>query len=48
MGYMEKEILGILHVTAVASGPQRNLDFYTELLGMRLVKRTVSYNNPGA
>ncbi|HLJ89262.1 MAG TPA: VOC family protein, partial [Candidatus Angelobacter sp.] len=33
-------ILGIHHVTAIASDPQRTLDFYTELLGLRLVKRT--------
>ncbi len=30
---MEKPISGIRHVTAIASNPQRNLDFYTEVLG---------------
>jgi hypothetical protein len=30
---MEKPISGIHHVTAIASNPQRNLDFYTEVLG---------------
>ena len=44
---MEKPILGIHHVTAIASGPQRNLDFYTELLGLRLVKTTVNFDDPG-
>ena len=44
---MEKPILGIHHVTAIASDPQRNLDFYTELLGLRLVKRTVNFDDPG-
>jgi glyoxalase family protein len=44
---MEKPILGIHHVTAIASDPQHNLDFYTELLGLRLVKRTVNFDDPG-
>ena len=44
---MEKPILGIHHVTAIASDAQRNLDFYTELLGLRLVKRTVNFDDPG-
>jgi glyoxalase family protein len=42
-----KEISGIHHVTAIATDPQRNLDFYTELLGLRLVKRTVNFDDPG-
>ena len=44
---MSKEISGIHHVTAIASDPQRNLDFYTEVLGLRLVKRTVNFDDPG-
>lgn len=44
---MERPILGIHHVTAIASDPQRNLDFYTEVLGLRLVKRTVNFDDPG-
>ena len=44
----EQPISGIHHVTAIASDPQRNLDFYTEVLGMRLVKRTVNFDDPGA
>jgi len=44
---VRKPILGIHHVTAIASDPQRNLDFYTELLGLRLVKRTVNFDDPG-
>src|SRR5918912_452127 len=39
-------ILGIHHVTAIASDPQRNLDFYAGLLGLRLVKRTVNLDDP--
>lgn len=39
-------INGIHHITALASDPQRNADFYTELLGLRLVKRTVNFDAP--
>ena len=39
-------IRGIHHVTAIASDPQRNLDFYGGLLGLRLVKRTVNFDDP--
>ena len=42
-----RTITGIHHVTAIASHPQRNLDFYTEVLGMRLVKLTVNFDDPG-
>ena len=38
---------GLHHVTAIASDPQRNLDFYVGLLGLRLVKRTVNFDDPG-
>lgn len=37
---------GIHHVTAIASDPQKNLDFYAGVLGMRLVKRTVNFDDP--
>src|SRR5205823_9111862 len=40
------EVLGIHHVTAIASDPQRNLDFYAGLLGLRFVKRTVNFDDP--
>jgi glyoxalase family protein len=39
-------ILGIHHVSAIAGDPQRNLDFYGGLLGLRLVKRTVNFDDP--
>jgi len=39
-------IYGIHHVTAIAGNPQQNIDFYTGLLGLRLVKQTVSIDNP--
>jgi glyoxalase family protein len=37
---------GLHHVTAIASGAQANLDFYTDVLGLRLVKRTVNFDAP--
>lgn len=37
---------GIHHITAIASDPQRNLDFYVGVLGLRLVKRTVNFDDP--
>lgn len=43
----EQEILGIHHVTAIAGDPQANVDFYTKVLGLRLVKRTVNFDDPG-
>lgn len=42
-----QKIVGLHHVTAIASDPQRNLDFYTEVLGLRFVKRTVNFDDPG-
>jgi len=44
---MDPEILGIHHVTAIAGDPQQNVDFYAGVLGLRLVKRTVNYDDPG-
>jgi glyoxalase family protein len=37
---------GIHHVTAIASDPQRNIDFYAGVLGLRLIKRTVNFDDP--
>src|ERR1700749_1500186 len=44
---MAKPIVGLHHVTAIASDPQRNPDFYTQVLGLRFVKRTVNFDDPG-
>lgn len=44
---MDNKIRGLHHVTAIATDPQRNLDFYVGLLGLRLVKRTVNFDDPG-
>src|SRR5438874_1757461 len=43
---MEIRIPGLHHVTAIASDPQRNLDFYAGVLGLRFVKRTVNFDDP--
>ncbi len=40
--------MSIHHVTAIAGAPQRNLDFYAGLLGLRLVKLTVNFDDPGS
>jgi glyoxalase family protein len=42
---MPDDIPGIHHVTAIASDPGRNLEFYTETLGLRLVKRSVNQDD---
>jgi glyoxalase family protein len=44
---MQTAIPGLHHVTAIASDPQSNLDFYSGLLGLRLVKRTINFDDPG-
>ena len=43
---MTGDIQGIHHVTAVAGDPQKNIDFYTHTLGLRLVKLTVNFDDP--
>jgi glyoxalase family protein len=43
---MDNELLGLHHITAIASHAKRNLDFYTGVLGQRLVKKTVNFDDP--
>lgn len=43
---MANDILGIHHVTAIANNAKRNYEFYTEILGLRLVKKTVNFDDP--
>jgi glyoxalase family protein len=43
---MENKINGLHHITAIASDPQQNYNFYTEILGMRFVKKTVNFDAP--
>jgi glyoxalase family protein len=40
-------IPGIHHVTAISGPPQQNVDFYAGILGQRLVKKTVNFDDPG-
>jgi catechol 2,3-dioxygenase-like lactoylglutathione lyase family enzyme len=39
---------GIHHITAIASDPQANFDFYTKFVGLRFVKKTVNFDDPGS
>jgi glyoxalase family protein len=39
---------GIHHVTSIAGSARRNLDFYTRTLGLRLVKKTVNFDDPSS
>src|SRR4029450_11507838 len=45
-GHMAPTAQGIHHITAIAGDPQRNLDFYAGILGLRFVKRTVNFDDP--
>lgn len=44
---MKNKISGLHHITAIAGNAQRNFDFYTKVLGLRLVKKTVNFDDPG-
>ncbi|MHA7179726.1 ring-cleaving dioxygenase [Arthrobacter sp. MDB2-24] len=44
---MTAQTEGLHHVTAIAGDPQRNIDFYIKGLGLRLVKKTVNFDDPG-
>jgi glyoxalase family protein len=44
---MQNQILGLHHVTAIADNAQRNHNFYTQVLGQRMVKKTVNFDDPG-
>src|SRR5918999_6221182 len=44
---MDPETTGIHHVTAIAGVPQANVDFYVGMLGLRMVKKTVNFDDPG-
>src|SRR5271170_5942055 len=43
---MNNQILGLHHITAIADNAQRNVDFYTKVLGLRMVKKTVNFDDP--
>lgn len=44
---MEKHTAGIHHITAIVGHPQENVDFYAGVLGLRLVKKTINFDDPG-
>lgn len=44
---MTKKSMGIHHITAIVGDPQENVDFYAGVLGLRLVKKTVNFDDPG-
>lgn len=44
---MTKKTTGIHHITAIVGHPQENVDFYANVLGLRLVKKTVNFDDPG-
>lgn len=43
---MESKVLGIHHITAIAGYAKRNYDFYTRVLGLRFIKKTVNFDDP--
>jgi glyoxalase family protein len=44
---MNAQVTGLHHITAIASDPRQNLDFYTRALGLRFVKKSVNQDDPG-
>jgi glyoxalase family protein len=38
---------GLHHITAIAGDPRRNVQFYQDVLGLRLIKKTVNFDDPG-
>ncbi|WBL17114.1 ring-cleaving dioxygenase [Sutcliffiella sp. NC1] len=44
---MGEKTMGIHHITAIVGHPQENVDFYAGVLGLRLVKQTVNFDDPG-
>lgn len=43
---MENIVTGLHHISAIASNPQKNVDFYTKVMGLRLVKKTINFDAP--
>jgi glyoxalase family protein len=48
MAANEKSLPGLHHVTAITADAQKNVDFYCGVLGLRLVKLTVNFDDPGS
>ena len=47
MSVQSQKITGIHHITALASDAQSNINFYSGILGLRFIKRTVNFDDPG-
>src|SRR5574341_1383692 len=45
---MQMTIQGLHHITLICSDAQRTIDFYTRVLGLRFVKKTVNFDDPGS
>jgi len=43
---MKKRTKGIHHISAIVGHPQENYDFYTKVLGLRMIKQTVNFDDP--
>jgi glyoxalase family protein len=43
---MKNGVLGLHHITAIAGNAKRNYDFYTKIIGLRFVKKTVNFDDP--
>jgi len=43
---VDNRILGLHHITAIAGNARRNHDFYTKVLGLRMIKKTVNFDDP--
>jgi len=43
---MENKILGMHHITAIAGDAKRNFNFYSKILGLRFIKKTVNFDDP--
>jgi glyoxalase family protein len=43
---MENNVLGIHHITAIAGHAKRNFEFYSKVLGLRFIKKTVNFDDP--
>lgn len=41
---MENLVTGLHHISAIATDPQKNVDFYTKVLGLRFVKKTINFD----
>ena len=44
---MENKVLGLHHITAIAGNAKGNYNFYTKVLGLRFIKKTVNFDDPG-